>query len=60
MGTIDEDKHVTAVNITAHRILYNAAERIETLAHISRMRIEIISVTIIETEHRLYRLRFIN
>lgn len=50
---VDKNESISILNVALHLVCNDAAECIETLAHISRMRIEVEPVCIIEAEHRL-------
>lgn len=52
-GLVDEDERVAVLNVASHLVGDDAAERVEALAHVRGMRVQVEAVAVAETEHPL-------
>lgn len=52
-GFVDEDERVTVLHVAPHLVGDDAAERIEALAHVGGMRIQVEAVAVTQAEHLL-------
>lgn len=55
---VDEDERVTVLHVEAHLVGDDAAQRVETLAHVRRMRIQEEPVGVRQAEHPLSPYRY--
>lgn len=55
---VDEDERVSVLHVETHLVCEDAAQRVEALAHVRRMRIQEESVDICTAEHPLSPYRY--
>ena len=52
-GLVDEDEGITVLYAASHLVGYDAAERVEVLAHVRRMRVQEEPDAVVQAEHPL-------
>ena len=55
LTAVNENEYPATTNILVHRLIYNTAQGIKTLAHIYRQRIQIVLKGSVEMEHTISR-----
>ena len=52
-AAVNENEYPATTNILVHRLIYNTAQGIKTLAHIYRQRIQVVLKGSVEMEHTI-------
>ena len=55
LPAVNENEYSATTNILVHRLIYNTAQGIKTLAHIYRQRIQVVLKGSVEMEHTISR-----